>query len=532
MLKTLVKKQMMEIFRGYFYDAKKNKKRSKLSMIGYMILFGVIMIGLLGGMFTFLSMTICPALSSAGMGWLYFAIMGLLSIFLGVFGSVFNTYSGLYLAKDNDLLLAMPIPVRTLMVSRLLGVFLLGFMYAAVVIVPAVIVYWIFAPVNVSVILGGVVLIALISIFVLTLSAALGWVVAKISLKLKNKSFITVILSLLFLAAYYFVYYKAQALITLLVENAAVYGMKIRGSAYLLYLFGCVGAGDWLAMLIVTVTQAALLALTMWGIARSFLKIATATGKSDRKVYRETRTEKRSAFAALFSKELARFTGSPNYMLNCGLGTLFLPALGVFLLIKGSSFLGSLSEFLSECPGALPVLLCAAVCMVSAMNDSAAPSVSLEGRNLWIAHSLPIAPWDALKAKLSVQLLITAPVVLFCSVCMLIAAKCSILESIFVLVLPQLFVLFSALFGLTLSILSPNLTWTSEIAPIKQSLPVAISLLQGWVYGILMALLYLFAASSLGAALYLLLFTLATLAASAALYLWLRHKGSARFAAL
>ena len=68
------------------------------------------------------------------------------------------------------------------------------------------------------------------------------------------------ILSLLFLAAYYFVYYKAQALITLLVENAAVYGMKIRGSAYLLYLFGCVGAGDWLAMLIVTVTQAALLA--------------------------------------------------------------------------------------------------------------------------------------------------------------------------------------------------------------------------------------------------------------------------------
>ena len=130
MLKTLVKKQMMEIFRGYFYDAKKNKKRSKLSMIGYMILFGVIMIGLLGGMFTFLSMTICPALSSAGTGWLYFAIMGLLSIFLGVFGSVFNTYSGLYLAKDNDLLLAMPIPVRTLMVSRLLGVFLLGFMYA------------------------------------------------------------------------------------------------------------------------------------------------------------------------------------------------------------------------------------------------------------------------------------------------------------------------------------------------------------------------------------------------------------------
>lgn len=219
-------------------------------------------------------------------------------------------------------------------------------------------------------------------------------------------------------------------------------------------------------------------------------------------------------------------------MLNCGLGTLFLPALGVFLLIKGSSFLGNISEFLSECPGALPVLLCAAICLVASMNDSAAPSVSLEGKNLWIAHSLPIAPWDALKAKLSIQLLITAPAALFCSVCMLIAAKCSILESIFVLVLPQLFVLFSALFGLTLGILSPNLTWTNETAPIKQSMAVTIALLGGWVYGILMALLYLFAASSLGAVLYLLLCALVTLAASAALYLWLRHKGSARFAAL
>ena len=60
------------------------------------------------------------------MGWLYFALMGLLAVLLGAFGSVFNTYSGLYLAKDNDLLLSMPIPVNTLMASRLLSVYLMG----------------------------------------------------------------------------------------------------------------------------------------------------------------------------------------------------------------------------------------------------------------------------------------------------------------------------------------------------------------------------------------------------------------------
>ena len=35
---------------------------------------------------------------------LYFLIMGMIAIALGTFGSVFNTYSGLYLSKDNDLL--------------------------------------------------------------------------------------------------------------------------------------------------------------------------------------------------------------------------------------------------------------------------------------------------------------------------------------------------------------------------------------------------------------------------------------------
>lgn len=278
MLKTLLKKQMAEIFRNYFYDPKKNKMRSRGATIAYIALYALLMVGLLGGMFALMAVGLCGPLVEGGMGWLYYLLMGLIAVFLGTFGSVFSTYSSLYLSKDNDLLLSLPIPVRCVMASRLLGVYLLGLMYAAVVIVPGVIVYWLTAPVTAGTIVGGVLMVLIVSVIVMVLSCLLGWVVARISLKLKNKSFITVLLSLLFLAAYYFVYYKAQALITLLVENAAVYGMKIRGSAYLLYLFGSVGAGDWLAMGIVTVTQAALLALTLWGIARSFLKIATATG--------------------------------------------------------------------------------------------------------------------------------------------------------------------------------------------------------------------------------------------------------------
>ena len=157
---------------------------------------------------------------------------------------MFNTYAGLYLAKDNDLLLSMPIPVPVLMASRLLGVYLMGLMYSGVVLLPAVIVYWIVAAPSAAAVAGSILLVLLVSIFVLTLSCALGWVVAKISVKLKNKSFLTVLAALVFFGLYYFVYFKAQAVIGDLQQNAAVYGAQIKGSAYPCLLYTSDAADD------------------------------------------------------------------------------------------------------------------------------------------------------------------------------------------------------------------------------------------------------------------------------------------------
>ena len=104
----------IEIFQVYFYDAKKNKARSKTSTAMYFALFFLLVFGLLGGIFTFLAAKLCMPLIHAGMDWMYFALMGLIAVLLGAFGSVFNTYAGLYLPKGNELLLSMPIPVAVL----------------------------------------------------------------------------------------------------------------------------------------------------------------------------------------------------------------------------------------------------------------------------------------------------------------------------------------------------------------------------------------------------------------------------------
>lgn len=334
MLSALLKKQLQEIFRSYFYNAKQGKARSRVSTVGYFAVFAVLMVGVLGGMFTYLAHSLCAPFAAAGMEWLYFTIMAMVAIVLGAFGSVFNTYSSLYLAKDNDLLLSMPIPVRTILLSRLLSVYLMGLLYSGVVLLPAMIVYWVTVSAAPAALAGGLLLFALVTIFVLTLSCALGWVVAKISLKLKHRSITVVLTSLLFLSAYYFVYFKAQSFLSELVTNAAYYGAQIRGKAYPLYLIGRAGAGDGPAMAVVTAVVLVLFVLLFWLLSRSFLRIATASGSTVRRVYREKTAVQRGAGTALLARELRHFGGNPSYMLNCGLGILLMPLGGTALLWK------------------------------------------------------------------------------------------------------------------------------------------------------------------------------------------------------
>ena len=532
MIRLLVKKQLTEIFRSYFYDAKKNKARSRASTIGFIVLFVLLMAGLLGGMFTWLSLSLCGDFAAMQLGWLYFDLLGGLGILLGAFGSVFNTYAGLYLAKDNDLLLSLPIPVRAMMASRLLGVYLMGLMYSAVVTLPAVIVYWAVASHSLAAILGGVIMILTVSVIVLILSCVLGWAVAKISLKLKHKSFVTVLASLVFIAAYYFFYFKASQMLQTLAANAMVYGEAIRGKAYAIYLFGRAWEGDPIAVLAVVAVTAILLALTWYVLSRSFLRIATASGSVGKVKYREKAVKMRAIPQAMFRKELSRFTASPNYMLNCGLGILLIPVGGVLLLIKGAwlrdfavTELGWNVEFLT-------LIAAGALCVMASMVDISAPSVSLEGRNLWLVQSLPILPREALLAKLRLQICLTGVPLAFSGVCAILSLRPGISGAAILLLLPQAFSVLMAAFGLLMDLKRPNLHWTNEIAPIKQNLSVMVVLFGGWALSaaLMVAGWLLRDLVSPGITAWLCLAVLA--AASAALLRWLKTKGTRIFAAL
>ncbi len=530
MLKLLLKKQLMEIFRSYYYNQRKNKTRSRAGTILMFVFFIAVMVVMLGGIFAFLGYTLCQPLVDAGVGWLYFIVFGMISIVLGVFGSVFSTFSGLYLAKDNDLLLSMPIPVGSIIASRLLNVYLMGLMYSAVALIPGIIIYWIYGNLNAAVVIGGILLLLLISVFVLLLSCLLGWVVAKLSLRLRNKSFVSVLLALGGIAIYYVVYFRATLLVQDLIRNAAVYGGEIRAGAYLVYLFGRIGEGDWLAMLVFTAIVAVLTALTWLLLRKTFLKIATATGAQKKTVYKEKSVRQSSADAALLKKELKRFTSSANVMLNAGLGILFMAAGGVALLIYGKQFVPLIDGVFGS--GTAALILCALLCMMNSMVDLSAASVSLEGKSLWIPKSLPVSPMQVLKSKLNAQLLLSGVPMLFVGICAVIALEDPLYVRLLMFAVVLLCTIWMALWGQLWNLKLPVLNWTSEVHVVKQSGSVALALFGNWAYVFLMAGLYLLVGRKLGAAPYLGICALITGLFDLFLFLWIRKRGTKIFAAL
>ena len=119
MLKTLLKVQFAALKASLLRSRRKQSKGGTGRTIGFAVLFLYVIICffiMFGSMFS----SICMPLHELGLGWLYFAIAGLMAFMLTFIGNVFATQTQLFDAKDNELLLSMPIAPKFILGSRML----------------------------------------------------------------------------------------------------------------------------------------------------------------------------------------------------------------------------------------------------------------------------------------------------------------------------------------------------------------------------------------------------------------------------
>lgn len=468
-------------------------------------------------------------LFGANLTWLYFTISGGLAVFMGVFGSVFNTYSSLYDAKDNDLLLSMPIPVKYILIARLSTVYLLGAVFALITFVPTIIAFYVFGTVTIASVFTPFIVFFLLTLIIMCLSCGLGYIVAKISAKLKNKSFITVIISLAFFGAYYFFYAKASQIINALVSSGDAVAKNIKVFAYPLYVLGSAAAGN----IIHTLIFAAVMGLITYGVykllEKSFLKIVTHRSGSVKGGKKEKTYKQKPLRFALLGREFKRFTSSATYMLNCGLGVVITLLIAVAAIIKHAE-LYEVTQIITDYVGDIaPLVAAAGAALVSSMTYTAAVSVSLEGKQIYLIQSMPVKAWQTLKAKLYMQIILTLPGALFLAITLAAVLKLTALAAAGAVIFLAITVVLNAEFGLFINLKLPNLNWINETAAVKSGVSVLFSMLFGWLYPAALVALYFAVRGFLPITAYLFVTVAFSAILTVLLYRYLKTKGSALF---
>ena len=271
---ALLRKQRREQSAFLNRSARTGKQRTKTGKLAFGALYGAIALVLMAS-FASLSWPLAQLLLPGGWETLYFLVLELLALLVSVLAGALSSYNRLFQAKDNDLLLALPIPPWMIFAVRLWGLYEMSLFYLLLVWVPAEAAYVRFAPHPLGGILSAVPMALLLAGAASVLAALLGWAVALLVAKAgRHKALFTVVASLGFLALYFLGYQKSGALLNTLLSSALWGGGEglPQGSWLLLGRAAC---GDIPALLGLLISLAAVCAVLGKLLSGPYLRLMT-----------------------------------------------------------------------------------------------------------------------------------------------------------------------------------------------------------------------------------------------------------------
>ncbi len=470
MFKALLKKQFREFFVGVT-SGRKGSGSKKIGKVGFIVLYAICFVSLCFAFFG-MSAAIAEPIVAIGQNWLFYTLMTIVALALAVVGSAFTAYTSIYNAKDNELLLSMPIPPAYLLIVRMITIFLLALMFEAVVYLPAMVYYWLLCGTTIMNVIAPIVVMFMLAFIATIISCIMGWIIGLIAVRTKNKNIATVVVSLLLIGGYYVFYFNIQKILDSVVTNLDRFQFG-------LHIIGDAATGKIIPLIILVVLTAVAFAITCYILSKSFIGIITKKVAGKKVVYKQHALQATNNIKkVLLRKEFKRFKNSAAYMLNCGLGIILMPLAGVLLLVKASD-MGSFLELVPA--GVIEVGVMCLAMLVAGMNTLTVPSVSLEGPSFWITRSLPINTYEILEAKLKLHKLLTVPPALIMLVLSSIALKVDTSVMLIMALSVYIAIIVQAQIGLILNLKMPNLDWVNETVPIKKSFAPVIAIFGSWI---------------------------------------------------
>lgn len=221
LFRALFRKQLREQGAFLVRSASTGRHRTRAGRLAFGALYGGIVLLVMGSFFS-LAWPLGELLLPAGQEALYFLTMELLALAVGVFAGAFSSYGSLFQARDNDLLLAMPIPPWMLFAVRMSGLYAMCLFYLLLLWVPAEVVYGLYAASPLGGLLSAVPMALVLAGAASLLAALLGWVVALCTARAAHKTLVTIAATLGLAVVYALAYRRGMSLLEQVLGQAAL----------------------------------------------------------------------------------------------------------------------------------------------------------------------------------------------------------------------------------------------------------------------------------------------------------------------
>lgn len=483
-LKFLLKIQLLNWF-GINKAIHSHDKKEKKKLIGFIVIIAFAALSILFSSFMY-SWIIASAFMEIGAIELLLAVMMVVVCLMTLFTTIYKAKGLIFGFKDYDILMAMPIKTNIIVASRLIMLYITNLFFAAFIMIPASIVYTIKISPSFEFYIFFIITFLVIPMIPIVIAGIIGSLIAWISSKFKRNNIASIILTILLFIFIMGISFAMQFSIQQSPEdiaNIALQMIEMLNKYYPLtnIYMQAVCNYDIISLLIfIIISFGAFIIFSMF-IGWKFKNINTmlSTVKTTEN-YKLVGLKQSTPFMALYKKELRKYFSSSLYVLNTAIGSIFSTIMTFSILFFGSESI----EQIFEMPGFsdnIKIIAPLAIAGLAAMSCSAACSISLEGKNLWIIKSMPIKVKDIFMSKIAVNLVILFPLNIINGIILSIILKLSPIQMLIMFLTPAVYSIFISLFGLLVNLLYPNFTWESEATVIKRSISMVIATLTGMV---------------------------------------------------
>lgn len=423
-------------------------------------------------------------------GIMYFNLLCLMFLSFQTQGLFFKT-------KDYSLLASMPIKSYQIIISKFLSLLMLCYVFELLVVVPAMVVYYLFVPITFLSVLFFVLTMAFLPMLGIFFSTIIVLVINKLSSKATNKDNVNMFLifgvMFLLIAAFMYVNYWGLGALAAAGAIPTFLHYVFPTSSF---MFFAIDQSSILMTFLMIISSVALFAISVLLLSHSYFTI-NRDYQNKRVATKQTVSyEPVSVLKKLVFVEFKNFINKPIYVFNTTFGMILLLllslALPVFYFLNTNMFLPTspLGPYVTG--DFLLVIFAFAPAMMVFMSSTTNSAISLEGQAIYFKKSLPIEFKKIALSKLIINFLVCSPVLLFfvTSLPVMIALGMSVFNILMAFAVPVLTVIFVSLFGLMVNLWFPLLNWTNVTVVVKQSMATMISILGGMFFGVAVFALY------------------------------------------